>query len=75
MRREHRVEFELLQQRLGFGRPHFGQQLMVGGGQFVHRVNGFVVFHLVLALVQHGNAVVLLTQVGEVEICGECAGE
>ena len=75
MRREHRVEFELLQQRLGSGRPHFGQQLMVGGGQFVHRVNGFVVFHLVLALVQHGNAVVLLTQVGEVEICGECAGE
>ena len=48
---------------------------MVGDGEFVDRIDGLVVGHVVLALMQHGDAVVLLGQVRQVEIRGERAGQ
>ena len=38
-------------------------------------VDGIAVVHFGLTLTQHGNAVVLLGKIGEVEVGGECAGE
>ena len=67
------MELELVEELLGLGRAHLVDELVVGAGHFVDRIHGLAVVHVVLALVQHGHAVVLLAQVGEVEVGGERA--
>ena len=75
VRREHGVELEPVEQLLGLGRAHLVDELVVGDGELVDRIDGLVVGHVVLALMQHGDAVVLLGQVRQVEIRGERAGQ
>ena len=60
MRGEHRMELELVEQFLGFGRTHFVNELVVGTGHFVHWVDGLGVIYGGLTAVQHGDTVVLL---------------
>ena len=45
MRGEHRMELELVEQLLGPGRTHLVDELVVGAGHFVHRVDGLGVIH------------------------------
>ena len=75
MRGEHRMELELVEQLLGPGRTHLVDELVVGAGHFVHRIDGLILIHGGLALVQHGDAVVLLAQVGQMEVGGEGASQ
>ena len=60
MRGEHRMELELVEQFLGFGRTHFVNELVVGAGHFVHWIDGLGVIYGGLTAVQHGDTVVLL---------------
>ena len=75
VRREDGVEFELVEQFLGLGRASLIDELVVSDGELVDRVDRLVNGHVVLALVEHGNAVVLLGQVCQMEIRGERAGQ
>ena len=72
---EHRVELELVKQIPGLGRTQLVNELMIGAGHFVHRIDGLVLVHGGFALVQYGDSVVLLTQVGQMEICCECTSQ
>ncbi len=40
VRGEHRVELELVEQLLGLGRTHLVDELVVGAGHLVHRIDG-----------------------------------
>ena len=71
MRGEHRMELELVEQLLGSGRTHLVDELVVGAGHFVHRIDGLGVVNGVLTAVQHGDTVVLLAQIGQMEVSGE----
>ena len=48
---------------------------MVGAGHFVHRIDGLILIHGGLTAVQYGDAVVLLAQVGQMEVGGEGASQ
>ena len=71
---EHRVELKLLQQGLGLGRSHLGDQLVIDHGQLVDRIDGLVLIHLGFALAQHGHTVILLAEICQMEVRGEGAG-
>ena len=75
MRGEHRVELELVEQFLCLGRTELVDELVVGAGHFVDWIDGRGVLNLGFALMQHGNAIVLLAQIGEMEVGRECAGQ
>ena len=75
MRGEHRMELELVEQLLGPGRTHLVDELVVGAGHFVHRIDGLGVVNGVLTAVQHGDTVVLLAQIGQMEVGGEGASQ
>ena len=69
------VELEPLEQQLRLGRSDLVDEPAVGPGHLVDRVGRRVEGDLALALVEGGDAVVLLAQVGEVEVGGEGPGE
>ena len=75
MRGEHRVELELVEQFLCLGRTELVDELVVGASHFVDWIDGRGVLNLGFALMQHGNAIVLLAQIGEMEVGRECAGQ
>lgn len=70
---EDRMELETVEQLLRLGRAHLGDELMVGLRHLVDRVNRQRIIHFRLALMQHGDAVVLLAEVRKMEVRGECA--
>ena len=75
VRGEDGVELKLVEQLLGLGRAHLVDELVVGDGELVDRIDRLLAGYVVLALMEHGNAVVLLGQVCQMEVRGECAGQ
>ncbi len=75
VRGEDRVELQAVQQLLGLGRTQLVDELVVGDGEFVDRVDSIAVRHFGFACAQRGDAVVFLGKIGEVEVGGECAGQ
>ena len=70
------VELQLLQQLRGLGRAHLLKELAVGAGHLVDGVGALdLQVHLALAFMQDLHPVVLLAEVGQVEVGGQGAGQ
>ena len=75
MRGEHGVELKLVEQLLRLRRAHFNNELVIGVGHLIDRVDHLVIADCRFALMQHGYAVVLFAQVRQMEVGGERARE